>query len=453
MPFNPFNKAIHEPFIADDLQQLITNQVSEGYYVEYKGDIFPSNEKIGRSIASFANSYGGWYVVGVKTDSHNVANEICGFDVAKYPDPISKVREIAKSHIDPVPVFHPKVVQLDSGKATLVVYIPGEQETPFITKDGRIYRRVSDSSDPIPETSRYTIDQLVNSGQKIEQEFIKFCKDERTFSKSEDKVSWINIYLSPYPLGVISRWDLLDEDTLVKLIEQSKLPHDLHFGDVNLSGTIPFNSVHTTPSSVIFEQSSPTREAFNSITLELFTNGRARIHLPLEYLPPLYDLNTIKSSVTKQVLNEVVNNSPLEHNLDLLRFFRFDSCWKAIVSLLGFYHKWLGDDHPITDIKTAIALENVWRSVPFFDHDAWGEHVKKFGVPIIKSSSITIPRNLNKGMLISVTDKRQFWIELSSYIGLGFGLPLNMLDQAIMHALLEIAAASDETNRDTKLPS
>lgn len=71
MTYNPFDKAIGEALTTEDLNKLKGDLLGEGYYVEYKGS-FPTNEKIGCSIASFANSYGGgWYIVGVKTDAHN----------------------------------------------------------------------------------------------------------------------------------------------------------------------------------------------------------------------------------------------------------------------------------------------------------------------------------------------------------------------------------------------
>ena len=66
MPYNPFDKAIRD-LTAGDLDRLIDNEVTEGYGIEYKGD-FPENKKVGRSIASLANAYGGWYFIGVAAD-------------------------------------------------------------------------------------------------------------------------------------------------------------------------------------------------------------------------------------------------------------------------------------------------------------------------------------------------------------------------------------------------
>ena len=149
MPFNPFDKPIGTTLTIDDLQLLITRSVSEGYFVEYKSQM-QANEKIAKSIAALANTYGGWYFVGVDADkTHNVATNICGFSLASWTDPIATVREVAKSRISPTPVFYPQVVNITNDLVVLVIYVPEEQDTPFITSDGKIYRRVADSSDYI----------------------------------------------------------------------------------------------------------------------------------------------------------------------------------------------------------------------------------------------------------------------------------------------------------------
>jgi predicted HTH transcriptional regulator len=156
MAYSPFDRDIRD-LDENDLDLLIQNEVSEGYWVEYKSEV-PVSKKIAKSIASFSNTFGGWYFLGVEADkTKNVAKRICGLDLGKTPDPISSLRDSVKAHIDPTPVFHYKLVELKSGRAVLVVHIPDNQETPFITSDGRIYRRVNDSSDLVPESNRYAV--------------------------------------------------------------------------------------------------------------------------------------------------------------------------------------------------------------------------------------------------------------------------------------------------------
>src|SRR5438876_12398434 len=98
--YNPFEKPIDQ-LGEGDLATLISNEVAEGYYVEYKSTP-PSKTKIGHSIASFANTYGGWYIIGVRSDANNVASATDGFARSELPDPIATIRDVLKTHVDPI---------------------------------------------------------------------------------------------------------------------------------------------------------------------------------------------------------------------------------------------------------------------------------------------------------------------------------------------------------------
>ncbi len=256
MPFSPFKKSIREPLTPEDLQALIADSVSEGYFVEYKS-ILPASNKIAKTIASFANTYGGWYIVGVTTDEHNVAQHIAGFSLDDCHDPIASLRDSIRSGIDPVPVFFPQVVTLAPKRAVLVVYVPGEQDTPFITKDGRIYRRVSDSSEPKPETQRPAVDYLVEQGRDHARAFQQFCQDPRTFSNGEASTPWVNIFLSPYPLGMIERFELTSQGGLERLLKHSQETIPLVRGGDEAPlplGYLPFQQGRAMLNSVFLKQ-------------------------------------------------------------------------------------------------------------------------------------------------------------------------------------------------------
>jgi hypothetical protein len=432
LAYNPFTKRIGELLNPNDLQELISRNVAEGYYVEYK-ETFPLNDKIGRSIASLANTYGGWYIVGVKTDTHNVANDVCGFDIVTCPDSISKVREVIKSHIDPTPDFFPQVVSLTVDKAVLVVYIPSDQETPFITKDGRIYRRVSDSSDPVPETNRYTVDRLVDKGRETLQRFESFCRDERTFSQAEDKQAWINVYLATHPPDVVDKYDLLSRANLENLMEKSKVQTDIHFGkrgnapesESPLKLHVVFNSGQLTHKSLILRHVEPDKIAFNSPTVELFVNGWAKFLIPL----PQSNYLTAESEEARRALSNIP-----KQQLSLLKFFDVGRIWLVLAYLFTFYLEWLGDQPLVTELKTAVIMDNVWRSVPLIDSDDFGEYVQKFGLPIIQADSIRMPEWVKQGFYLPLNDNVPAWLNLCIWINLAFGLPMELSSSAVSKA-------------------
>lgn len=76
----------------DDLNTLIDNEVKEGFYIEYKSD-FQKPPKIAKSITSFANTYGGWYFIGIDDEEKtNIAKSIAGFDINKHKGPKETIR-------------------------------------------------------------------------------------------------------------------------------------------------------------------------------------------------------------------------------------------------------------------------------------------------------------------------------------------------------------------------
>lgn len=447
MPYNPFDKPIGERLIVDDLQQLIKRQVVEGYTVEYKST-FQENHKIGKSIASFANTYGGWYFIGVEADkTNNVATNICGFNLKDVPNPIDTVREIIKSHIDPVPVFYPQVVYLEKEQVVLVVYIPGEQETPFINKNGRIYRRQADSSDPVYEKDRYTLDRLVDNGREVAKRFGEFCQDERTFSEAEGQ-AWVKIFLSPYPLGTINRFEIASEKVIEELLELSKTPIEYrasstqHWGYANF----PFNFGQPTPNSVILQQVNLDSLAYNNTSVEFFRDGRAKFFIALEHqlIKTREDIEKLQSSQVKQVLSHIWGNDQYISHLSYLRFIDIGQLFAIVAALFNYYREWLGDEFWSPDIKIAVTLEDVWRAVPFFDWDEWGDHVKKFGLPVSRQDTITIPYNPSRAIPISLDDRYGFWMTLAGLIGLAFHLPTKLTSEIINETFKRHAKPTEE---------
>ena len=167
MGFSPFGGKSLAALTESDLRTLVTNGVAEGYTVEYKREPV-SNAKLSHSLASLANTNGGWYIVGVVTDDSNVAVDVPGHDFSG-GDYLSTVRDVVTAHIGPALAFEARLIDLERGTSVLVVSVPDRQATPFITSDGRVYRRSGDSSTPVPEKDRHSFDRLVDLGREPEK--------------------------------------------------------------------------------------------------------------------------------------------------------------------------------------------------------------------------------------------------------------------------------------------
>jgi len=435
MAYNPFPKAIGSTLDETDLHILVSDGVAEGYTVEYKAQL-PSTTKIAKSIASFANTFGGWYIVGVETDEHNVAKAVTGIDPTEQGDPTAVVRDAVRHRIDPVPTFHIQVVRLSSGRLVLVAYIPQEQTTPFITSDGRIYRRTHDSSEPIQETNRYAIDQLVSRGRESEQAFSRWAQDNRTFSKAE-KHGWVKIFLSPTPLGAVQKLDVTEQATMSALIERSRAPVKFRFPveSIGISGNVVLNHGLTTPTSLILRSVLAGSEAFSSITIELDENGRCRIFIPTYFESAVEVAKGLESPDVCELMLQWSRGTGPEP-----KFFDLGQTWLAAANLVNFYFEWLGPQPVQSGFEYAIEVDETWRAVGVCDHKAWAAHVAAFGMPVLLVDTLRFPPKPGSSMTYDVSDV--LWLDVCADIGLCYGLPRAAFNELFTSVMFNAARRS-----------
>jgi len=438
MTYNPFSRPVGERLDEENLAELVSQGVAEGYYVEYKRQL-PAALKIARSLAAFANTYGGWYIVGVITDAHNVATAVEGFSSEVTHDPVAVVRDSVRHNIDPAPLFFPQVVTLRSGNLACIVYVPGNQATPFVTRDGRIYRRTSDSSEPVPEASRHALDQLVERGKSSDRAFARFAKDTRTFSKSEEQ-GWAHIYISPEPLGVVFKDNLANHDAVVQLLSSTSESRTiLKAGDdITISGNISCNSARPTTSSVILRQVAPQREAFNSLSLEYDELGRARIHIPLDVSPEHsgWNLRGIRSAIARSAVEAKIAPARDE---TFLKQFDIGRLWLVTAISVSHYLDWLGSEGMAGNFRVALGFSETWRYVPFIDADEWGTYVATLGVPVTTSSAMEIPSDPASRYHLR---RDGLWIGICLEQAYAFGLTGEVFSRLLNVALLQAQARS-----------
>lgn len=176
--YNPFNKNISE-LIYDDLKKLIENNISEGWNIEYKEKFPKDNKKIANSIASFANSEGGWYIVGIK-ENKNESNpfEIVGFELESNRKPDDKITNIVKDNINPIPYFETKLVEIPENKVVLVVQVFESHDPPYFSKDG-VYMRVGGTSKKLD--NRYQFEKLLDKKENFRKRVNSFMDNTFCF--------------------------------------------------------------------------------------------------------------------------------------------------------------------------------------------------------------------------------------------------------------------------------
>ena len=138
---------------------------AEGTYIEYKQDM-PS--KLGKHIAAFANSYGGYCVLGVVADRKT--NLPKGFPGVEISEGIKEqVRNVIISQVHPIPLFSIDAIPTrKANRGLITIAVEMSPNPPHLVGDGRIYVRNAEGSDPVPINDRYSVDRLYDRARQYQ---------------------------------------------------------------------------------------------------------------------------------------------------------------------------------------------------------------------------------------------------------------------------------------------
>lgn len=425
--YNPFDEKITR-LRKIHLDRLVENEVAEGWYIEYKQD-FPSAKKVGHSVAAFANSDGGWFIVGVKANRQNVADSVPGFKVAAVRNPKDRLRDIVRNHINPVPFFESTIIEVSTGKVVLVAYIEKGDETPYVTSDGRIYRRVGEGSDPVPETDRYSIQKLFEQSQEPIQRIEAFCQNPFSISQlqAEEHQCWLEAYFYTLPFDRFRFNDFHTKGFFHKLQEIFSTPVPLIA--LPYQGHILFSNCYTSDRSYILrELPKPTDCIRLGLTVELFENGNVKMLIPVPSLPstqigvftPLY----AESVHYKAFLNMILQHGPQLRVIDGYRLFTI------FAVLFGQYCDLLKNQHCGYALKARLKFSECWRTLLYLDDGQYLEFLKEHGLAICPKSHIEIPE-FRAGNGIPATLEQSSGTYLICRMYEALGLPLAFVSESM----------------------
>lgn len=422
--FNPFDKLLEE-ITETDLKDLQTKSISEGLHIEYKSS-FENPVKTSHSLASFSNSHGGYYMIGIGTDDNNIPNSFLGFSLNEFQRPKEKIRDIIKNHISPIPRFDSNLVELSNGNHILVVKIEESDEPPHITKNGKIYRRNGEGKDPIPENDRFVIDKLYDKSHKLSERIARFCNNDVTLSVNDSETGWIEIYVQTYPLNDFIFEDFFSDDFLneVKTFLNSN-----ETGLTEYTGNIPFDTIYNSTNSMIFRQTN--NHAFNiGITYKIYVNGNCKILIPLQYVDFLHN----------EKYHKLRNLFSSRMSYDDFMFFKaFDGhSIMNIITMSLMKHFTLIKKYGYTnDVLILYKFKNTWRHLLIFDSDAYGEQIQNNGIPICQQSEGQYPVHIEKNTLIQKIPNSTLADYLSQFtqVAFYFGISMSTYTKSIIEWL------------------
>lgn len=147
-----------------DIKALLDEDDDETFFFEYKKDDV-STKKIAEEISAFANTYGGYILLGIDDDK-----TISG--CTNWNE--QKIHNVIHNSLTPIPNFDIKKFKTKEKKIIFVIRIEEGTMPPYITNSGKVYQRVSSGSFPINDSNKLT--QL-------------YYKREDQYKKIENKIS------------------------------------------------------------------------------------------------------------------------------------------------------------------------------------------------------------------------------------------------------------------------
>lgn len=176
-----FRKPIHQ--VSQEDVEGLKGQAAESLLLECKSQF--TNKGVARTVACFANTYGGCLLVGAETDNiTNLVTSIPGIPIEEGLK--ERVKNVVVDGIRPVPDFQACLVELlpspednrQPGQCTLVIEIPRSLFAHVLLGTGQILRRTSEGCDPVTD-SRTIQDMILRHDKQLEyvQQEIMWMRD------------------------------------------------------------------------------------------------------------------------------------------------------------------------------------------------------------------------------------------------------------------------------------
>ncbi|MPM47711.1 hypothetical protein SDC9_94425 [bioreactor metagenome] len=342
------------------LEQL--KEVDEGYKVEYKSSFDKAvKDKIPAIITSFANSEGGWLIIGIDDNSHDIT---C---IPKLRSDYSQtISQLLKAKTSPIPSFDSKFLPnpKNNKEGVLVVEVYEGRFSPYIA-NGTVYIRNGSSKEPI-KSERSTIDYLYQKSQGFQDMLNGFCKRDiyfpnNTISMGIGRITYpiCNIYyknINQHPKYKLESYD--DFNSLKENITSI------------FEGTI-FSNVQHTFNSLVFRH-RPLDPSVPSITptMEIFYDFSAKIHVPMGFSSDderIAAINILKN-------NGFISREDIKICSGVDSFNCVFGTLKNLATIYDYYKV------PVSDVAVCFEMENSDNTVLFFDGSIFLNQATKNGL-------------------------------------------------------------------------
>jgi hypothetical protein len=233
-----------------------------------------------------------------------------------------------------------------------------------------------------------------------------------------------------------------DRESLNDLLTLSRSVHDiLPMKEIQVTGGIPFDVAYPTHDSVVLIHRFQNSLASNTLEAELFSDGRAKLHIPLNYFPQWSPTDGIDSMSVAEAISQAVERD--HDSAGLLQFIDGGQLLVVLGSLMTFYGRWIGTQPLFDQLEYGCNLTGLWRHVAVLDADAWGEFVAEFGLPVL-SGDARIGQYSGRGFFTDWANEYTSlvpWLKVASDVFLALGVPIDVFAESVQPAFARMERA------------
>ncbi|HQQ19988.1 MAG TPA: hypothetical protein PK520_07855, partial [Exilispira sp.] len=270
-----------------------------------------------------------------------------------------------------------------------MVHVLEGENTPYISYDGRIYRRQESSSEPLFQTDRFIIDNLFNKHSEIEKEKDKFRNINYFFSREENEIPYFIAYANLIPwhnfeLKEFNQKNFLNE---LRTIFNNTVSFNIKYNDediIKITGDLSFDNIFRYYNSICLKQILNNYINLNCLTLEIDKYANIKILIPLEY------------KVKENLINDqpAYNNYFLTNKIACSNYIKFIDLTKLInvlTILLYNYFELLKKYEYCNNLEFRFETLNCQNTSLYITNKKYFDHIKEYGIPICLKESQVFP--------------------------------------------------------------
>lgn len=439
--FSPFDKPLSE-INGVDLATL--RGASEGWYIEYKSQL-TSARSFAKSLSAFANQYGGWLFVGIEEDPQTLtAKSFPGVPKDEASLILETIRNASKDLLNPEVYYEVRVftgpideIDLPSGRDVVIVMIPPGPDSPYVHADGRIYRRVADSSDPKPETDRSTLDRLWDRAETSRAKLKAFVTRRPITSKGEENSCYLHVSILSDPYELRGDWYAGGYSAFV---------------DTMRGNPIPFDNFFTRSRGYIARQISGNDPYHRLFTWDFDLHCHSFVTLPITFLSSPYVVG-LDGYSNGSLFAELLEKSRIQNS----RLLDLNMVFEALIAIANRHRTLVATAGIRGPFFVKASLENVWRTVPFLDMASWIQHCSKHGVPVVQDENALAPPGIDLSTFavfpeqdISTADLT-FFYEDAIHIGIPIFQALGIPDEFFVETVKELFEVATRFRQNQKM--